>query len=231
MHRHQGWLRTARCAGNLAGYYALWTLALWVLFGVYVTVLWVVACCFYLPSRLMGRPSTILPRLAEPTEEEARVVTSRLPSETASAAQPANWSSDVSKIRRVAVIGAGASGLATARVLLAQGLDCSVFERRPSLGGVWANGYLNFGVQTQRELYEFPDWPLPADTANFTPGPVFQRYLTDYATLQALPYPFQHPYGIAETRRGGMAPDLSRRDGRQDRGLPTVVAAINLARK
>ena len=41
--------------------YAIWTLALWLLFGLYVTVLWVVACCFYIPSRLLGRPSTILP--------------------------------------------------------------------------------------------------------------------------------------------------------------------------
>ena len=34
--------------------YALWTLALWSLFGVYVTVLWIVACCFYIPSPLFG---------------------------------------------------------------------------------------------------------------------------------------------------------------------------------
>src|SRR5215472_4308223 len=46
--------------------YALWTLALWVLFGVYVIVSWVVACCFYIPSRLMGRQSTVLPSRAEP---------------------------------------------------------------------------------------------------------------------------------------------------------------------
>ena len=71
--------------------------------------------------------------------------------------------------------------MATARVLLAQGLDCTLFERRPTLGGVWADGYLKFGVQVQRELYEFPDWPLPVDAANFTPGPVFQEYLSGYA--------------------------------------------------
>jgi dimethylaniline monooxygenase (N-oxide forming) len=48
------------------------------------------------------------------------------------------------------------------------------------LGGVWADGYSNFGVQVQKELYEFPDWPLPADTPNFTPGPIFQEYLEAY---------------------------------------------------
>ena len=84
-------------------------------------------------------------------------------------------------VKSVAVIGAGVAGLATARVLLQQGIDCKVFERAPVLGGVWMAGYSNFGVQTQRELYEFPDWPLPKDTPSFTPGPIIQKYLEDYA--------------------------------------------------
>ncbi len=31
----------------LAGYYALWTLGLWVLFGTYVVVLWLISVVFY----------------------------------------------------------------------------------------------------------------------------------------------------------------------------------------
>jgi dimethylaniline monooxygenase (N-oxide forming) len=163
-------------------YYALWTLALWVLFGAYVTVLWVVACCFYLPSRLLGRQSTILPHRAEPAFGEADT---GKPIDTPADVQAAaneGWPNDASKIHRVAIVGAGVSGLATARILLKQGFDCTVFERRSTLGGVWADGYLNFGVQVQRELYEFPDWPLPADATNFTPGPEFREYLVGYAT-------------------------------------------------
>lgn len=83
-------------------------------------------------------------------------------------------------VQTVAVIGAGVSGISTAKMLIREGYDCTVFERRSDLGGVWADGYLNFGVQVQKELYEFPDWPLPAETPHFTPGPVFQRYLSDY---------------------------------------------------
>ncbi len=48
------------------------------------------------------------------------------------------------------------------------------------MGGVWADGYCSFAVQAPKELYEFPDWPLPEGTPNFTPGPVFQQYLEDY---------------------------------------------------
>lgn len=88
---------------------------------------------------------------------------------------------DLRSVRKVGVIGAGVAGLSTAKTMLAQGLECSVFERGSTLGGVWSDGYLNFGVQVQRELYEFPDWPLPRDVPDFTPGPIIQRYLEDYA--------------------------------------------------
>lgn len=83
-------------------------------------------------------------------------------------------------IRSVAVIGAGVAGLAAAKTLIGEGIQCSVFERSERLGGVWADGYVNFGVQVQKELYEIPDWPLPPKAPNFTPGPTFQRYLEGY---------------------------------------------------
>jgi cation diffusion facilitator CzcD-associated flavoprotein CzcO len=84
-------------------------------------------------------------------------------------------------VRSVAIVGAGVAGLATAKTLLAAGLDLTVFERAERVGGVWADGYVGFGVQVQKELYQFADWPLPDDAPNFTPGPIFQRYLEGYA--------------------------------------------------
>lgn len=107
-------------------------------------------------------------------------------------------------IRTVGIIGAGVSGIATAKTLLSEGFDCTVFERRSELGGVWADGYLNFGVQVQKELYEFPDWPLPPETPDFTPGPVFQKYLSDYCD----------EFGVrSRTRFDTRVTGLSPRDG------------------
>lgn len=40
-------------------------------------------------------------------------------------------------VERVAVIGAGVSGLAAARHLIDCGLDVTVFERSSKAGGVW----------------------------------------------------------------------------------------------
>ena len=87
---------------------------------------------------------------------------------------------DMKDVKRVGIIGTGVAGLATAKTLIAEGLDCVLFERSDRLGGVWADGYSNFGVQAPKELYQFPDWPLPEDVPSFTPGPIFQQYLEDY---------------------------------------------------
>ncbi len=84
-------------------------------------------------------------------------------------------------VRSVGIVGAGVAGLAAAKTLLSEGFECTVYDRADALGGVWADGYVNFGVQVQKDLYEFPDFPLPPDAPNFTPGPVFQKYLQDYA--------------------------------------------------
>lgn len=83
--------------------------------------------------------------------------------------------------QRIGIIGGGVAGIVTARALLQRGFDCTVFERRDRLGGVWAEGYANFGIQVQRELYEFPDWPFPPGTPDFTPGPIVRDYIEGYA--------------------------------------------------
>lgn len=88
---------------------------------------------------------------------------------------------ELTQVKTVGIVGAGVAGLATARSLITQGIECTLFERSHVLGGVWSDGYLNFGVQVQKELYEFPDWPLPEGTPDFTPGPIIQKYLVDFA--------------------------------------------------
>ncbi len=88
---------------------------------------------------------------------------------------------DYRTAKSACIIGAGVAGLASAKTLKASGIDCTIFEKNDRLGGVWTDGYLGYGVQVQKELYEFPDYPLPADAEQFTPGPDLQKYLEDYA--------------------------------------------------
>lgn len=88
---------------------------------------------------------------------------------------------NLTNTKRIGIIGAGEAGIATAKMLLADGYDCTLFERNDRLGGVWTDGYLDFGVQVQRELYEIPDFPHAETTPDFTPGPIVCQYLQDYA--------------------------------------------------
>ena len=54
-----------------------------------------------------------------------------------SAESPGGASELAGKAKRVAVIGAGAAGMATGRFLRDAGLAVTVFERAPAVGGVW----------------------------------------------------------------------------------------------
>jgi cation diffusion facilitator CzcD-associated flavoprotein CzcO len=66
---------------------------------------------------------------------------------------------------RVATIGAGVSGIATARVLARLGHDVTVFERAHDVGGVWLHAYPGVRLQniaSQDRLTDF-DWPFEPD--------------------------------------------------------------------
>jgi len=80
----------------------------------------------------------------------------------------------------VAIIGGGVSGIVTARVLIDEGVNCTVFECTEKLGGVWAENYVGFGIQVPSALYEFPDEPLP-EGWDFCSGPNICGYIQQYA--------------------------------------------------
>jgi dimethylaniline monooxygenase (N-oxide forming) len=89
---------------------------------------------------------------------------------------------------RVAIIGAGVSGLATARALRALGFEVVVFERAPDLGGVWSRTRSYPGVSTQddQRSYAYSDLPMPADYAEHPSGAQVRAYLEDYARTNDL---------------------------------------------
>nr|WP_067664405.1 FAD-dependent oxidoreductase [Nocardia miyunensis] len=63
----------------------------------------------------------------------------------------------------IAIVGAGISGLAAARVLSGRGLRVTVFDRAPDVGGVWSTTRHYPGLRTQnsRRTYRFSDFPMP----------------------------------------------------------------------
>ncbi|NNF77248.1 MAG: NAD(P)/FAD-dependent oxidoreductase, partial [Rhizobiales bacterium] len=87
------------------------------------------------------------------------------------------------KKKKVAVIGAGVSGLAAANVFKQTGHAVSVFERSHDLGGVWEPSRSYPGIQTQspKELYRYTDKAMPAHYPEWPNGAQVHEYLSSYA--------------------------------------------------
>lgn len=85
--------------------------------------------------------------------------------------------------RRVCVIGAGISGLVTAKVLSEDGFDVVVFEKEPTFGGVWAASRTYPGLRTNnpRDTYVFSDHPHSSTTEDFPTAAQMRAYLQCYA--------------------------------------------------
>jgi dimethylaniline monooxygenase (N-oxide forming) len=91
--------------------------------------------------------------------------------------------------RRVAVIGAGASGLCNAKYLLQAGFDVTVFEIGSQIGGMWcynndsgrSSAYRTLHINTSRGVTRFSDLDFDPDTQPFPDHFDMHRYLVQYA--------------------------------------------------
>uniref|UniRef100_A0A8D2DTU9 Dimethylaniline monooxygenase [N-oxide-forming] n=1 Tax=Sciurus vulgaris TaxID=55149 RepID=A0A8D2DTU9_SCIVU len=93
--------------------------------------------------------------------------------------------------RRVAVVGAGVSGLASIKCCLEEGLQPTCFERSHDLGGLWrftehveegrASLYKSVVSNSCKEMSCYSDFPFPEDYPNYVPNSQFLEYLKMYA--------------------------------------------------
>jgi dimethylaniline monooxygenase (N-oxide forming) len=91
-------------------------------------------------------------------------------------------------VPRVCVIGAGSSGIATAKVLHERGIGFDCFELSDRVGGNWvwgnSNGvsasYRSLHINTSRERMEYSDFPMPADYPDFARHDQVAAYFDAY---------------------------------------------------
>jgi NADPH-dependent 2,4-dienoyl-CoA reductase/sulfur reductase-like enzyme len=89
---------------------------------------------------------------------------------------------------RVCVIGAGSSGIATAKVLHERGIPFDCFELSDRVGGNWvwgnSNGvsasYRSLHINTSRQRMEFSDFPMPDDLPDFARHDQIAAYFDAY---------------------------------------------------
>ena len=83
---------------------------------------------------------------------------------------------------KTCIIGAGCAGLATARALLAAGLDIDVFETQSDIGGNWAFGvYDATYLISSRNTSSFTEFPMPEEYPDFPSRVQMREYLQAYA--------------------------------------------------
>jgi len=86
-------------------------------------------------------------------------------------------------VKKVGIIGAGVSGLVTAKTMREHGFDVVIFEKEAEIGGVWTSTrrYPNVTTQNTRGTYTFSDFPMPKHYDEWPTGQQVQEYLTNYA--------------------------------------------------
>ncbi len=91
------------------------------------------------------------------------------------------------RMRRVCVVGAGSSGLAVVKNLLAAGIPVDCLERETDLGGNWNYGqpassvYRSTHLISSKRLTEYTDFPLPDDYPEFPHHSLVLKYFRSYA--------------------------------------------------
>lgn len=93
---------------------------------------------------------------------------------------------------RIAVVGAGPSGLVAAKNLLDVGLEPTVFEASDAIGGQWHSAAAHSGIwpgmrtNTSRAMTAFSDLPYAPDLPLHPSAEQIQAYLISYAATFAL---------------------------------------------
>ena len=109
-------------------------------------------------------------------------------------------------MKRVAIIGAGCSGLAAIKCCLDEGIEPVCFERENDVGGLWnyfdnpkigkGSVYRSCVIDTSKEMMAFSDFPPPAEFPTLMPHIYVLKYFRLYGwSLRWFPPTTTRPRG------------------------------------
>ncbi|MCU1226078.1 MAG: putative flavoprotein involved in transport [Edaphobacter sp.] len=134
-------------------------------------------------------------------------------------------------MQKVAVIGAGPGGLATARYLRSEGLEPIIFEQGERIGGQWSADPGHSGVwpgmrtNTSRIMTSFSDLPHDADSPTYPTNEAMGEYLQRYAELFDLTSRVRMKTPVRELRRGANHAWTVRTDAGEEQFEQVVIAS------
>lgn len=90
--------------------------------------------------------------------------------------------------RRMCIIGAGSSGITTAQVMAARGVDFDWFEMGSQIGGNWkidndngqSSAYESLHINTSREMMQYAALPMPATLPEYPSHRQISDYFEDF---------------------------------------------------
>ena len=105
-----------------------------------------------------------------------------------------NGSEQTAADTEACVIGAGPSGLATAKALVDRGIGFDWFEKGSMVGGLWridndnggAAAYETLHLNSSRPLTQYPSEPMPEDWPDYPSHELMARYFQDFADRHGL---------------------------------------------
>ena len=131
----------------------------------------------------------------------------------------------IQKGSRIAVIGAGISGIAAANILRKNGFVPVVFEKFGKIGGVWATAYPEVHLQniyTQYHLSDF-DWSFKPDL--HPTGEQVMRYLLEVVEHHKLDVRLNHAVLEAKEHTDGWSIRYKNQDGIHEESFPYLILA------
>ncbi|XP_060934417.1 flavin-containing monooxygenase 5-like [Limanda limanda] len=137
-------------------------------------------------------------------------------------------------VHKVAVIGAGPSGLTSVKACLDEGMVPTCFESSDDMGGLWkfkevsepnrASIYRSLTINISKEMMCYSDFPIPADYPNYMHHSKILKYFRMYAEHFKL---LQHIHFQTSVKSVRQRPDFTRtgqwevvtenRDGQEER--------------
>jgi cation diffusion facilitator CzcD-associated flavoprotein CzcO len=89
---------------------------------------------------------------------------------------------------KVCIIGAGSSGIASAKVLHQKGIDFDCFEKGSKIGGNWlynndngmSSAYKSLHINTSKQMMAYSDFPMPDDYPDYPHHSLIYEYFENY---------------------------------------------------
>src|SRR3954452_7152489 len=115
----------------------------------------------------------------------------------------------MTNLPRVALIGAGSSGIAAAKALHERGVPFDCFEASDRVGGNWVFGnrnrmsaaYRSLHINTSRDRMEYADYPMPDSYPDFPHHTQIASYFDSYVDHFGLREAIEFETGVEHAAR------------------------------